>query len=45
MHHEWLLAGSVFGDVFEFEALGQFEKVELHSRELPKQAADGVHGA
>src|SRR5882762_2854144 len=39
--HERLLAGSVFGYIFEIEALRQVE-VELHGRELP-EASDGVH--
>src|ERR1700675_4924094 len=38
--HERLFAGTVFGYVFEIEALRQVE-VELHGRELP-QAPDGV---
>ena len=40
MHHERALARSVFGDIFQAEALRQVE-IELHSRELP-EAADGV---
>jgi len=39
--HERLLAGAIFGDVFEIEALRQVE-VELDGGELP-QASDGVH--
>src|SRR5882762_11284186 len=38
--HERLLAGTVFGYIFEIEALRQVE-VELYGRELP-EASDGV---
>src|SRR5208282_2263228 len=41
VHHDRLLAGAVFGNVFEAEALRQVE-VELHRRQLP-QAADRVY--
>ena len=41
VHHHRLLARSVFGDVFQAEALRQIE-IELHRGELP-QAPDGVH--
>ncbi len=40
MHHDWLFAGTVFGDVFKSEA-GRKIEVELDGRELP-QTADGV---
>src|SRR5882724_11103092 len=40
MHHERLVAGAVFADVFEAEAGGQVE-IELHGGELPR-AADRV---
>ena len=41
MHHHRLLARSVFGDVFQSEALRQIE-IELHGGKLP-QAPDGIH--
>jgi len=40
VHHERLMALTVFADVLELEALGQGE-VELHGGELP-EASDGV---
>ncbi len=40
MDHERLVAGTIFGDVFEAEASGKIE-IELHGGELPG-AADGV---
>ena len=40
VHHQRLMLGAIFGDVFETETRGQVE-IELDSGELPR-AADGV---
>src|SRR5260221_13751489 len=40
MHHEGLVAGAIFADVFETEAGGEIE-IELDGGELPG-SADGV---
>ena len=40
MHHQRLMAGAIFADVFQFEAPRQIE-IELHGGELPR-AADRV---
>src|SRR3984885_3889803 len=41
MHHDRLLARTIFGHIFQAKALGQVE-VELHRRKLP-QAPDRIH--